>query len=139
VTGEESQSRTAYEVELTLFRRLLALGLQLLRLFFIQRASVRPSEPVYGPDGARLKYHDMRQTTYFSVFGKVQFQRHYFHVSGHEGFCPLDVELSLPPHCYSDLLRDWAEYCITDESYDESIKVLGRILASGLNSTLTIA
>jgi hypothetical protein len=26
VTGDESQSRTAYEVELTLFRRLLALG-----------------------------------------------------------------------------------------------------------------
>jgi hypothetical protein len=128
VTGEESQSRTAYEVELTLFRRLLALGLQLLRLFFIQRASVRPSEPVYGPDGTRLKYHDMRQTTYFSVFGKAQFQRHYFHVLGHEGFCPLDAELSLPPHCYSDLLRDWAEYCITDESYDESIKVLERIL-----------
>jgi hypothetical protein len=128
VTGEESSSHTAYEVELTLFRRLLALGLQLLRLFFIQRASVRPSEPVYAPDGTRLKYHDLRQTTYFSVFGKVQFQRHYFHALGHEGFCPLDAELSLPAHCYSDLLRDWAEYCITDESYDESTKVLERIL-----------
>ncbi len=39
VTGEKSQSRTAYEVELTLFRRLLALGAQLLRLFFVQRAA----------------------------------------------------------------------------------------------------
>jgi hypothetical protein len=47
---------------------------------------------------------------------------------GQEGVCPLDAELSLPPRCYSDLLRDWAEYCITDESYNESIRVLKRIL-----------
>ena len=128
VTSAESQSRTAYEVELNLFRKLLALGLQLLRLFFVQRASVRPSEPVYAPDGTRFKYHDQRPTTYFSIFGKVQFRRHYFHAPGHEGICPLDAELSLPSRCYSDLLRDWAEYCITDESYNESIRVLEHIL-----------
>jgi len=57
VTGEASRSRTAYEVELTLFRRLLALGAQLLRLFFVQRAVVRPSEPI-APDGTRLKYQE---------------------------------------------------------------------------------
>ena len=62
VTDEASQSRTAYEVELTLFRRLLALGAQLLRLFFVQRAAVRPSEPI-APDGTRLKYQEKRQTT----------------------------------------------------------------------------
>ena len=128
VTGENSQTRTAYEVELTLFRRLLALGAELLRLFFIQRASVRPSGPVYAPDGTEMSYHDQRATSYFSVFGKMRFRRHYFHAPGQEGFCPLDAELSLPPRCYSDLLRDWAEYCITNESYDESIKVLERIL-----------
>jgi hypothetical protein len=128
VIGEQSQSRTAYEVELTLFRRLLALGAALLRLFFIHRASVRPRGSVYAPDGTELRYHDQRPTSYFSVFGKVRFRRHYFHAPGQEGFCPLDAELSLPPRCYSDLLRDWAEYCITNEPYDESIKVLERIL-----------
>ncbi|MFB0535350.1 MAG: hypothetical protein ACETWR_10235 [Anaerolineae bacterium] len=55
VTGKEAQSRTAYEVELALFRRLLRLGAQLLRLFFVHRAAVRPSEPVYAPDGTRLR------------------------------------------------------------------------------------
>jgi hypothetical protein len=133
VTGEEAQSRTAYEVELALFRRLLELGAQLLRLFFVHRAAVRPSEPVYAPDGTRLKYQELRQTTYYSVFGKVRFKRHYFHAPGHEGVCPLDAELSLPPRCYSDLLRDWAEYCITDESYDESIRVLKRILVLSIS------
>jgi len=41
--------------------------------------------------------------------------------------------LSLPPRCYSDLLRDWAEYCISDESYGESIRVLERILGLSLS------
>lgn len=128
VAGEGAQSRTAYEVEHHLFRRLLALGAQLLRLFFVHRASVRPREPVYAPDGVRLSYHIQSPTSYYSVFGKVQFERHYFYAPGHGGLCPLDAELSLPPRCYSDLLRDWAEYCVTDESYDETIKVLERIL-----------
>jgi hypothetical protein len=133
VTDEKSRSRTAYEVELTLFRQLLALGAQLLRLFFVQRASVRPSEPVHAPDGTRLTYQEKRQTTYFSVFGKIRFRRHYFHAPGQKGVYPLDAELSLPPRCYSDLLRDWAEYCTTDESYDESNRVLKRILGLSLS------
>jgi hypothetical protein len=132
VTGEASRSRTAYEVELTLFRRLLALGAQLLRLFFVQRAAVRPSEPT-APDGTRLKYQEKRPTTYFSVFGKVRFRRHYFHAPGQKGVCPLDAELSLPSRCYSDLLRDWAEYCTTNESYGESNRVLKRILGLSIS------
>jgi hypothetical protein len=133
VTNAESQSRTAYEVELTLFRRLLALGAQLLRLFFVQRAATRPSEPVYATDGTRLSYQGLHPTTYFSVFGKVRFRRHYFYAPGHEGVCPLDAGLSLPPRRYSDLLRDWAEYGITNESYTESSRVLKRILGLSIS------
>ena len=128
VTGDQAHSRTAYEVELSLFRRLLALGAKLLYLFFVHRAATRPEGPFYAPDGTALAYHDLRPTTYFSVFGKIRFRRHYFHAPGQEGFCPLDAELSLPSRCYSDLLRDWAEYAITTESYGESSKVLQRIL-----------
>jgi hypothetical protein len=128
VTNAKSQSRTAYEVELTLFRRLLALGAKLLRLFFVQRAATRPNEPVYESDGTRLNYQGLHATTYFSVFGKVRFRRHYFYAPGYGGVCPLDAALSLPARRYSDLLRDWAEYCITDESYDESSRVLKHIL-----------
>jgi hypothetical protein len=132
VTDEASQSRTAYEVELTLFRRLLELGVKLLRLFFVQRAAVRPSESI-APDGTRLTYQEKRPTTYFSVFGKVRFRRHYFHSPGQKGICPLDAALSLPARCYSDLLRDWVEYCTTTESYDESNTVLERILGLSIS------
>jgi hypothetical protein len=133
VTDEASKKRTAHEVELTLFRQLLALGAQLLRLFFVQRAAIRPQEPVYAPDGTRLTYQNKRQATYFSVFGKIRFLRHYFHTPGQKGMYPLDAELSLPAHCYSDLLRDWAEFCTTDESYDESNRVLERILGLSIS------
>jgi hypothetical protein len=133
VTGKGSWSRTAYKVEFTLFRKLLALGAQLLRLFFVHRASVRPDEPVCAPDGVKLAYTDMRRTTYFSVFGKIQFRRHYFHAPGHKGVCPLDAELSLPPRCYSDLLCDWAEFSATNESYTESLRVLDHVLGLAIS------
>jgi hypothetical protein len=133
VTGPDARSQTAYTVELTLFRRLLALGAVLLRLFLVTRAAGRPPAPVTTPDGTRLTYHDQRPTTYYSVFGKVRFARHYFTAPGQEGLCPLDAELSLPARCYSDLLREWAVYGTTDESYRESQTVLERILGLSLS------
>jgi hypothetical protein len=133
VTGPDARAQTAYTVELTLFRRLLALGAALLRLFFVTRAAVRPSEPILAADGTYLAYHDQRPTTYYSVFGKVRFWRHYYTAPGHDGLCPLDAAVSLPVRCYSDLLREWAVYGTTDESYRESQTVLERILGVSLS------
>jgi hypothetical protein len=133
VTGPETRASTAYEVELTLFRRLLVLGAALLRLFFVSRAAVRPAEPVRGPDGTLLAYHDRRRTTYYSVFGKLAFYRHAFTAPQQPVVCPLDAALSLPERCYSDLLREWAAYGTTDESYRESQSGLARILGLPLS------
>jgi hypothetical protein len=132
VTGANARAQTAYTVELTLFRRLLALGAALLRLFFVTRAAVRPAEPVTTPNGMRLTYHERRPTTYDSVFGKVRFGRHYFTAPGQAGICPLDAELSLPARCYSDLLREWVAYGTADASYRESQTVIERILGVSL-------
>lgn len=133
ITGPDTRSATAYQVELTRFRRLLALGAVLLRLFCGTRAAVRPAEPVTAPDGTRLPPHDQRPTTDSSVFGKVRFARHFFTAPGQEGRCPLDAELSLPARCDADLLREWAVYGTTDESYRESQTVLERILGLSLS------
>jgi hypothetical protein len=72
VTGADAQTQTAYTVELPLFRRLLALGAALLRLFFVTRAGVRPARPILAPGGTPLRYHDRSSTTSYSVFGKVR-------------------------------------------------------------------
>jgi hypothetical protein len=74
-----------------------------------------------------------RRKSYFSIFGKVRFWRHYFHTAGQKGVYPLDAELSFPPHCYSDLLRDWAEYSTTTESYGESNRILKHILGLSIS------
>lgn len=126
------QDRTAYQTELTLFRRLLALGAALLRLFFLTRAAVRPPAPMTA-HRVPLPYHDQRPISYYSVFGKLSFPRHYFYHAELGGQCPLDAALSLPQRCYSDLLRDWLGYESTDSAYRESSSSVARILGVDLS------
>jgi hypothetical protein len=133
VTNEESRHRTAYDVERTLFRRLLALGAALLRRFFTSRAAVRPSEPRTTPSGRRMRSTGMRATTAVSVFGTVRFARQYDTAPGQPGTCPLDAELSLPARCYSDLLRDWCTYGATEVSYRATQDLLTHILGQTLS------
>ena len=56
VTGPDSATQTAYTVEVTLFRQLLALGATLWRLFFLSRAAAQPAAPVPAPGGPPLTY-----------------------------------------------------------------------------------
>ena len=133
VRDAEARTRTAAEVECTLFRRLLALGLQLLRLFFLTRAAAQPSTLPTTKTGAPLPAHDRRSIDYVSVFGKLSVARQYFYARGSAGVCPLDAELSLPGRCYSDLLRDWMTYDATDGAYRETTTTLQRILGLDLS------
>src|SRR6266851_1191403 len=134
VTGPAARSQAAYTVELTLFRALLSVGGLLLRLFFEQRAAERPPEPVLTAEGVPLRYHDQRETPYYSIFGKVRFARHYYTAAGQPGCCPLDAALSLPERCYSDLLREWGAYDTTDAAYRETQPTLERMLGRKLSS-----
>jgi len=132
VSGPEAHTQTAYTVELTLFRRLLALGAALLRLFFLTRAAARPPAPI-AASGIVLAYRDRRPIAYYSIFGKLSVARHYFYTTGTAGQCPLDAALSLPPHCYSDLLREWSGYDASDGAYRETASTLERILGLDLS------
>jgi hypothetical protein len=133
VTGPESRTSSAYCVEVTLFRRLLALGAALLQLFLVSRAAVRPAAPRLSPQGPLLPYYDRRAVSYYSVFGKLTFERHYFYAPGLGGCCPLDAELSLPARCYSELLREWLDYDGTDGAYRKSATTCERILGLTLS------
>ena len=132
LSGPQAHAQTAYTVELTLFRRLLALGATLLQLFFLTRAAQRPAAP-HAPDGCLLTYHDQRAIAYYSVFGKLSLRRHYFVAPQHAGCCPLDAALSLPERCYSDLLREWSGYDATDAAYRETATTIERILGLDLS------
>lgn len=128
VTGAGSRTASAYEVELRVFRGVLALGGTLLRLFFESRAAERPTGPVVSTDRTVLAYHDRRPVTYLSVFGKIVFERHAFGAPGQAMVYPLDAELSLPARCYSDLLREWSGFGSADASFRAVAASLERIL-----------
>lgn len=133
VTGAGSRTASAYEVELRVFRSVLAMGGTLLRLFFERRAAARPVGPVVSADRTVLAYHDRRPVTYLSVFGKIVFERHAFTAPGQAMVSPLDAELSLPERCYSDLLREWSGFGSADASFREVAASLERILGWSLS------
>jgi hypothetical protein len=128
VTGPDTAGSPAYEVERTRFRRLLGLGLALLRLFVVTRAADRPPAPPRGAHGARWVAHGRRPTTYVSVFGKRTVARHACWAPGRPVVCPLDAALSLPERCYSDRLRGWAADGGADAADRETQALLARIL-----------
>lgn len=132
-SGPASRNVSADGMERALFRHLLALGAQLLQLFFVSRASVRPAEPVLAPNGTRLRCHDRRRRSYLSIFGKLCIVRHAFTAPGQALVCPLDQELQLPGDCYSALLREWCAYGSTDAAYRETQTLLERILGLSLS------
>ena len=128
VTGEEAQTATADDIERGLFRRLLKLGAKLLLLFFVTRAQNCSRESLQMEDGRELPYHSEKKRTYFSIFGKLPLWRPYFYEAGAEGRCPLDAELNLGSDCYSDFLREMAEYLGVYVVYNKVTDLLARFL-----------
>ena len=135
---KESKTATADQVERGIFKRLLVLGAKLLLWFFSLRAQTYPHTPVATAAGARLPYFADKPRRYFSIFGKLVFGRPYFYQPGVGGASPLDGALSLGDDCYSDLLREIAEYLGVDVTYGKVGELFARILGQPL-STHTVA
>ena len=77
VTGSDTATQTAYVVERTRFRRVLALGAARLRLFLLTRAASRPAAPTTAA-GTVLGEHNQRMPTAIAVFGTLRFPRRSF-------------------------------------------------------------
>lgn len=131
VTGSQAQRATMDQMERSLFRQVLHLGYQLLRLFVMKRAESELHTPWVKKNRTVLPYHSQKGRDYFSIFGKLIVERAYFYAWGGSGVCPLDEALSLPERCYSDLLMENAELLGVEGSYGKGLQVLSRLL--GLN------
>lgn len=129
VTGPETQRATLDQMERSLFRQVLLLGLRLLKLFLTTRVEAESHAPQPGTGKTQLPYHSQKTADYFSIFGKLTFARAYFYQAKQAGRCPLDSALSLPERCYSDLLMESAELLSADGAYDKSLRVLQRLLS----------
>lgn len=133
-TVQSDTESTADSMERQVFKWLLALGGQLLQLYFEQRsaASERSSSP--GPNGVDLPYHQERRRQYYSIFGKIPIWRPYFYRAGEGGATPLDGELSLGDDSYSDLVREWAELLGVEVAYEKVHEIFETLLGQGLSS-----
>jgi hypothetical protein len=131
VSGPQAQTATLDQMERSLFREVLHLGYQLLRLFVMRRAEAESHAPLVQDQRAVLAYHSQKGCAYFSIFGKLTVERAYFYGRGGSGQCPLDEALSLPERCYSDLLLESAELLGVEGAYSKGLQVVARVL--GLN------
>jgi hypothetical protein len=131
---KESKTATADQVERGIFKRLLELGFRLMLLFFTLRAEAYPRTPVETDTGEKLPYFDDKKRGYYSIFGKLPFWRPYFYAQGVAGQSPLDAALSLGSDCYSDLVREIAEYLGVDVTYEKVTGMFARILGQKLST-----
>lgn len=128
VTGPEAHTATIDQVERSLFRQVLRVGLGLLQLFVSVRVEAESHAPLARSGRTLLPYHSQKPRDYFSIFGKLRFERAYFYARGQGGCCPLDEALSLPERCYSDLLMESAELPAVEGAYRKGLRVVARLL-----------
>lgn len=131
---QDSKTATADQVERGIFRRLLMLGYKLMLLFFTLRAAACSRTSIETAEGETLPYFDDKKRDYFSIFGKLPFWRPYFYATGVGSESPLDGELSLGSDCYSDLVREIAEYLGVDVTYAKVRDMFARILGQELST-----
>src|SRR4030066_311853 len=134
VTGEQARTATADHIERGLFKLLLSLGAKLLQLFFVMRSQACSRQAIRTETGHELPYHRDTPREYFSIFGKVSFERPYFYKTGVGGQITLDAELSLGEDCYSDLLREVSDYLGVYTVYGKTSDILERLLELNLST-----
>jgi len=134
VTGEQAKTVTADHIERGLFKLLVILGASLLRLFFVMRSSASSRKPLLTESGQKLPYHRDTSRQYFSIFGKIAFERPYFYKQGVGQRIPLDEALSLGTDGYSDLLREMSGYLDVYTVYEKTADIFERLLGLSLST-----
>lgn len=134
VTGEKAQVATADYIERGLFKLLVILGASLLQLFFVMRSKACSRETMHPEENKILRYHRDTVRHYYSIFGKITFERPYFY-NKNVGTCrPLDEALSLGADGYSDLLRELSGYVDVDSVYEKTADIFKRLLGLSLST-----
>jgi len=107
VSGQDSQAKTAYEIEGQLWWRMLELGRHLLQLFFAVRAAEELQHKSYEVDDIHYPYVGQRERAYVSLFGELCVRRACYWLKGVGSYYPLDEALSLPERSFSDWVQQW--------------------------------
>lgn len=134
----ESKKGTRIDlVELQIFQGLLKIGLILLSHYInlvskcLQKEKGIPIDSV----GEKMRNTGEKTRKYRSIFGELPIRRPKYYSKTDKVHYELDATLGLPNQRYSYLLTDWMSYGATEMSFDESVKLLERILNQKLKST----
>jgi Uncharacterised protein family (UPF0236) len=126
----------AYQFECALFRRLLAMGALLMRLFLCVQAQRYCPDTATDKNERELPFHSHKARSLVTVFGKVRFTRAYYYQqgAGGSGYYLMDAALNLPKSGVSDLLRQWREVFAVSKAYAKVDQDLQEILGLRVSS-----
>ncbi len=124
----EALNQELHQVEENLFRRLLALGLSLLKEVLARHGTGQVPGTIVNSAGQPLPCHSLKARQYLSIFGPVEIVRAYYWCEGTQGAYPLDAKRNLPERRYSYLLDQWTQGAIAEEPYDEATGSLSDLL-----------
>ena len=128
------QRQPIHQVEETIFRQLLAMGLSLLRAFLASSGDgdagptlTLPGDRPLDPPRVLPRLDEPRSRPDLSIFGEATITRVCY---GHDRLeaAPLDARLHLPRRQYSYLFQQWLAAFVVDDAHAEAIKKLQAIL-----------
>ncbi|MCP4602997.1 MAG: ISKra4 family transposase [Proteobacteria bacterium] len=132
VSGEAAQEATADEMERRIWETMLALGGELMQLFFTKRSEqetkykeIKAGEEIY-------PYAEQKTRDYVSIFGPVEVERRYYWQKGKGGKHPLDEALSLPARSYSDWVQEMMGELSVLRPEGEAMRLLKRWFRLGI-------
>jgi hypothetical protein len=128
VSGVESQTKTAYEIEGQLWWSMLALGQQLLQLFFTMREKQETQLKSYDVDDVNYPYVGQKKRRYVSLFGEVTVKRGCYWLKDKGGHYPLDEALSLPQRSFSDWVQQRLSELTLVMPYGDAVDIWSRWL-----------
>ncbi len=124
-----------HQVEQQLFKNLILLGKALLQYYItlVSQLVISRGVPI-DSKGKRMKNTGSRIRNYRSVFGIVEISRRKYYSKEDKVIYPVDKVLGLPQGVYSYLLMDWLSYGATEMDFDQSVRLLSRILNQELQA-----
>jgi hypothetical protein len=126
MTGETTLDLDAYDAETQVLESLLSLGRSCLTLYFETRARQTMAPTARTPKGQELPYHSHKTRTQMTLFGAVVIKRPYFYKSREGGYYPLDEQVNLPEHSYSDALQEMFAELAVGQDYRSGTQFLTR-------------
>jgi len=133
VSDAESQTKTAYEIEGELWWSMLALGQQLLQLFFTMREKQETQLKSHDVDNVSYPYVGQRKRSYVSLFGEVDVKRACYWLKGVGSHYPLDEALSLPHRSFSDWVQQRLSELTLTMPYEDAVDIWSRWLGLSIS------